>query len=377
MERNARSPGDVAVIVIFALLLLAPAALALTGNAGVDIAFLQNTEHRNPFAAPPVTRGALATGGWERDAEREIADAFPLRKQLIQSYGFVKYSWLGDVANTKVIRGRDGWFYYGDTERIYLTDPSRPSDAVLAHVADEYAARAAWCARHGIRYVFVLAPNKSTIYPQFLPPDIVPVKPSAADRLLPLMRARGVRAVDVRAALIAAAKHGPVYSKGDTHWNQPGAYIAYRAVVAALRDAGVRETIAPRTIHQHTGTGPGDLLGLSAVDQFVRNEWVYDNYPHRAREIPPPAMPDESAAAAFEVHAFATDDPALPVGVIFGDSFSNALTPFLAESFRRTVQLGYRANVQFDQRVVTAEHPSAVIQELAERNLVNGADFLP
>ena len=377
MERNARAPGDVAVIIVFALLLLAPAALALTGHAGFDTAFLRNTEHRNPFVAPPVTRGALATGGWERDAERQIADAFPLRKQLIRSYAFVKYSWLGDVANTKVIRGRDGWFYFGDAERTYLTDRSRPTDAVLAHVADGYAARAAWCARRGIRYVFLLAPNKSTIYPQFLPPDIVPVKPSAADRLLPLLRARGVRTVDVRAALLAAARHEPVYSKGDTHWNQPGAYIADRAVVAALRDAGVRETIVPRTVREHTGTGPGDLLGLSAIDQYVRNEWVYADYPHRAREIAPPAMPDDAAAAAFEVHAFAVDDPSLPVAVIFGDSFSNTLTPFLAESFRRTVQLGYRANVQFDERVVTAEHPSVVIQELAERNLVNGADFVP
>ncbi len=98
MERTARSPGDIAVIVVFALLLVAPALLALTGHAGFDIAFLEHTEHRRPFVAPPPTTGALATGGWERDAEREIADAFPLRKELIQGYDYAKYTWLGEVA---------------------------------------------------------------------------------------------------------------------------------------------------------------------------------------------------------------------------------------------------------------------------------------
>ena len=71
MERTARSPGDVVVIAVFSLLLLAPALLALTGHAGFDTEFLLHTERRQPFVAPKPTTGALATAGWERDAERD------------------------------------------------------------------------------------------------------------------------------------------------------------------------------------------------------------------------------------------------------------------------------------------------------------------
>jgi len=376
MERSARSPGDVAVIAVFALLLLAPALLALTGHAGFDTQFLLHTERRQPFVAPRPTTGALATGGWERDAEREIADAFPLRKQLIQSYDYAKFAWLGDAPRDAVIRGRDGWLFLGAEERTYLTDPNAANDALLTQLADVYAARAAWCAKRGIRYVFLLAPNKSTIYAQELPPGLTRVTPTPADRLLLLLRARGIRTIDPRAALAEASKHGEVYSKGDTHWNDAGAYVAYRATVAALRDAGVRDTIRPATIRAHTEQGGGDLLAMSGVADFVRNPWVHDDFPRRAHDIA--AAANDPALPAFARRTSVVDDRSLPVAVVFGDSFSEQLAPFLAESFRRMTVLHHLTNaVQFDRRTVETEHPSIVIQELVERTIPLSAAAAP
>ncbi|HEY0382418.1 MAG TPA: hypothetical protein VGC72_09480 [Candidatus Elarobacter sp.] len=371
MRRSESSPGSLVVIAVFASLLLVPALLAVTGHRGFDVAFLQNTEHRRPFVAPPPTTGALATGGWERDAEREIADAFPLRKQLIQSYDYAKFAWLGDAPRDAVIRGRDGWLFLGAEERTYLTDRAHPTDADLTHLADVYAARAAWCARHGTRYVFLLAPNKSTIYANELPSGTARVTPTPADRLLPLLQARGVLAIDPRAALIAAARDGEVYSKGDTHWNDAGAYVAYRETVAALRDAGVRDAIPRSAIHAYTDPADGDLLGMAGVADFVRNHWVRYDFPRRAHGAPA-AVKDanDPALAAFARHTTAVDDPSLPSAVVFGDSFSEQLAPFLAESFRRMTVFHHLTNaVQFDRRVVEAERPTIVVQELVERTI--------
>ena len=370
MERTTRSPGDLVVIAVFALLLLIPALLALTGHAGFDTEFLLHTERRQPFVAPKPTTGALATGGWERDAEREIADAFPLRKQLIQSYDYAKFAWLGDAPRDAVIRGRDGWLFLGAEERTYLTDPRAASDAELTQLADVYAARAAWCARHGARYVFLIAPNKSTIYAQDLPRGFARVTPTPADRLLPLLRARGIRTIDPRAALVAASRNGEVYSKGDTHWNDAGAYVAYVATVAALRDAGMRDTIAPKSIRVYSEPADGDLLGMSGVADFVRNHWVRYDFPRRAHAIAIAANASDPAPAAFARHTTILDDPTLPVAVVFGDSFSEQLAPFLAESFRRMTVLHHLTNaVQFDRRAVDVDHPAIVIQELVERTI--------
>lgn len=407
-----RTPGDAVVVALFALMLLAPALLALTGHAGFDTAFIESGELRHPFVAPPPTKGALATGGWQRDAEREIADAFPLRRTLIEAYDHAKYAWLHDVASSHVVKGRDGWLFFGDEELQYVTGAARPSDAELTSLADVYAARDRWCRRRGIAYVFLLAPNKSTVYAEDLPAGITRATPTIADRLLPLMRARGVRVVDVRAELHGLAQAGAgreigdVYSRGDTHWNDAGAYAAYRATVGALagarsgaggalnggggalnggggalNGAGVRDAILRTAIVTRVETGEGDLLKLAGIASLVPNRIVRYDFPKRAHAVGAPVYANDPGAAAFIVNATAVDAasrPApLPVGIVFGDSFTDALRPFLAEDFRRLVVLRHVnvTDVQFDRHVLDVEKPAVVIQELAERSLVFGAQF--
>jgi alginate O-acetyltransferase complex protein AlgJ len=374
-----RMPGDLVAIAVFALLLLAPAALALTGLGGADRDFIYHSEMREPFVAPPVSRGALATGGWERDLERQIADRFPLRRRLIEAYDVMKYLWLGDVASTHVIRGADGWLFYDDEERDYDDGTYDPTDAQLARLAAVYEARARWCAQRGIAYVFALVPNKSTVYANYLPSSVRHVTPSAGERLIPLVRARGVRAIDLRTALVQAAAHGEVYSKGETHWNDAGAYVGYREIVRELRGAGVRDTIAPASLKPRVDLVDGDLDRLAGITSAVHNGVIVYDFPRRAREAPPPAYPNDPIRSAFIPAAYTLADRRLPKAVVFGDSFSIALRGFLAEDFGRTVILQHSIPnaLQFDRAAVEAEKPAVVIQELVERALVYSDRFQP
>ncbi|MBV8580333.1 MAG: hypothetical protein JOZ86_06820 [Candidatus Eremiobacteraeota bacterium] len=378
-DRTTRSQGDLIVTVVFVAMLLVPGMLALAGYARSDTAFIGSREARRPFVAPPPTSGALATGGWERDAEREIADAFPLRTQLIESYDHAKYDWLHDVGSSLVMPGRDGWLFLAADEFDELTGRFHPSDADLARVADRYAARSSWCARHGIRYVFVLAPNKSTVYPDELPPGITPVTPTPADRLYAMLAARHVASVDVRARLRDLARANPqtergmLYSYGDTHWNDAGAYAAYRTLVEVLTSSGVHDTIRPETIDAHVVIAGGDLLRLAGVSANVGNRWLRYDFPRRARDIAPPdPPPGDPAYTTFVPTASERDDPALPSVVVFGDSFTEQLHRFLAESFRRSLflRVPQPTDPQFDERVLLAQKPTVVIDEMVERNLV-------
>jgi hypothetical protein len=379
MDAPHRSPGDRILIALFAVLLLAPAALALAGRARVDTDFIYHNEMRYPFAAPAVSAGALATGGWQRDAEREIADRFPLRRGLIEGYALTKYVGLHDIASSHVVRGDDDWLFYGDDERRYDDGTYRPADAELSRLTAIYQTRAAWCAQRRIAYVFVLVPNKSSVYARSLPPSAAHVTPSAGERLVRLLRARGVRAIDLRYALIRAAAAGEVYSKGETHWNDAGAYVAYREVIDLLHGAGVHDAVARNSIRPRIALETGDLDRLAGIAAVVRNAVVVYDFPARAHEAPPPAYPDDPRAGHFQRAAYAVADPRLPSAVVFGDSFSVALRRFLAEDFRRTVVLQHEITdgVQFDRAAIEAEKPAVVIQELIERSLVYSARFQP
>jgi len=376
---HRRNPGDLVVIALFAVMLLVPAALALAGRAGADADFIYHSEMRNPFVAPPVTSGALATGGWQRDAERQIADAFPLRRPLIESYDVAKYRWLGDVASAHVIRGRDGWLFYADEERDYHDGTYAPSDAQLARLADIYRARAAWCSRRGIAYLVALVPDKSAVYTEYLPQSVRYVAPSPGERLIPLVRARGVHAIDLRTALRAAAAGGEVYSKGETHWNDAGAYIAYRAIVSELRGAGIRDTIAPSSLKRRVEFDDGDLDRLAGISSVVRDAVIVYAFPQRAHEAAPPRYPGDPHQDGFIRAAFSVADLHLPKAMLFGDSFTIALRRFLAEDFRRTVVMQHSIPnaLQFDRAAVEAEKPAVVVQELVERALVYGDRFEP
>ena len=372
-----RTPGDLVVTVLFAVLLLVPAALALGGYARFDAGLIESVELRHPFVAPPPSNGTIATGGWQRDAEREIADAFPLRRQLIEGYDRAMYLGLHDVPSPHVIGGRDGWLFLGDDERWYLTGTRTLNDAQLASLADVYGVRADWCRRRGIRYVFLLAPNKSTIYPEYLPRGLRRELPTIADRLLPLFRARGIAVADPRAVLAAAARStAETYSKGDTHWNDRGAFAAYGVLLDTIRGSHVRDPL-PRGRSIRQADEGGDLLRLASIEGLVANTVTHIDFVHRARETAVPRYPGDAHADAFDATVDAIDDPALPAAVVFGDSFSSGLRPFLAENFRRTVLLRYRGvpGVQFDTAVIEAERPNVVIQELAERSLVFGDEF--
>jgi alginate O-acetyltransferase complex protein AlgJ len=377
-EPRARTAGNLVVIAVFIAMLLVPAVLAVTGHMRADTEFIVQTEGRFPFYAPRISSGALATAGYERDLERQIADTFPLRTKLIEAYAWPRFVWLGETTSKYVVRAPDGWlFYRHDDERTYVTREWNPTDAELQHIAGIYADRARWCAQRGIHYVFYIAPNKTTIYAEKAPAWYRPVAPTPLDRLLPMLRARGVATVDLRPPLEEAAKHGDVYSRGDTHWNGEGAYVAYRAILPLLRSAGVRDMVMPTG--RHVERAHGDLLSLSGVPG-VENDVIVVDYPHRAADGSAPEYAQDVAKDDFTLARLMTvADPHLPKAVMFGDSFSGPMLPFFAEDFRRTILFQqHLANTpHFDRHIVEVEHPDVVIQELVERGLVFGAQFLP
>jgi hypothetical protein len=132
-----------------------------------------------------------------------------------------------------------------------------------------------WLAAHGIPYIFVIPPNKQTIYPEHMPENFLQARGrTRLDQLMAFMQAHSdVTILDLRQPLIEAKSQDPLYYLTDTHWNSLGALIGYgeimRAVGQALgRDVGSVRTLEDYTVARQRRQG-GDLaamLGLS--DQF-------------------------------------------------------------------------------------------------------------
>ena len=90
--------------------------------------------------------------------------------------------------------------------------------------------------------------------------------------------------------------------------------------------------------------------------------------PRRARVVEPAGARPADAEGLIVTEI---DDPSLPKAVIFRDSFTSRLVPFLSEHFSRAVYLWQN---DFDADIVSREHPDVVIQQIVGRHLYN---FIP
>jgi alginate O-acetyltransferase complex protein AlgJ len=172
--------------------------------------------------------------------------------------------------------------------------------------------------------------------------------------------------VDPRRALLAGKARLPVYSRTDTHWNEYGAFLAYRELMTALARAGAAVAV-PREEDfrlRRRLDPPGDLSVLSGVPGFPQEEGVSMRRlvepPYRVVTLP--ADP-ETGRAAF---ACETDDKRRPRLAMFRDSFAVTLFPLLCPDFSRST---YSWRYAVVGETLDAEKPAILVLEITERFL--------
>jgi len=134
-----------------------------------------------------------------------------------------------------VIVGARGWLFYAGEQSMqnYLHQNSPPA-AELDDWASRLQERRTWFAAHGIRYLFVVAPDKQSIYSEYMPRYLAPQHGDTRLDQLSRRLFREAAWLDLRPSLRSAKDSGPLYFQLDTHWNDRGAYYAYRAIMQRL-----------------------------------------------------------------------------------------------------------------------------------------------
>jgi alginate O-acetyltransferase complex protein AlgJ len=372
IERRA----NLLLIVLFAVAVALPGLAMLAAGGRADVPFLHFTEQRLPAPFPPWERGAMTSGAYGRDFESAFGDALPGRSHLVEGYDAIRYYGFGDTTTPVIVRGRDGWMFASE-DRDYRRWAALADDGDIGYVAQIFAQRARWCRAHGAAYVVFFAPDKSTIYPEQLPADFPQPGRSAMTRVLAALRAAGVTTVDVRPAISAAKTQGLVYSKGDTHWTDIGAYAAYRAVAEALRESGFTDRVPAGAMRMQAAYRRGDFYAQEGVDWFEQDRQLDAVFAARAHDVRP--QPDPYAGdpdlAQFSVERSVNASAAGSGAILFGDSFSWRLHKFFAEDVGTLTTLRYPTRfddgLQFNEHAIAAEHPRFVIQEVIERHLAH------
>jgi hypothetical protein len=304
-------------------------------------------------------------------------DHFAGRGHLIFWNSALKYTLFGLSPVPRVTAGKAGWLYMGKAvvrpgTLDYYRNIRPFSVEELERWKQLLEQRRQWLEARGIRYLFVIAPNKNTIYPEFMPGHIRKAHSySRMDQLVDYLGKHStVHLVDLRPALLEAKKHRPVYSRTDTHWNDYGAYIAYREIMTHIGRYFKEAVPMPlsRFKIKIVNSAGGDLAQMLSLHLDVMREDVI-----RLRARPPLTAKGDKLKnlAPFVRRSYRERKNApLPNIIMVHDSFYQKLKPFLSEHFSRVLYI-WDWNMNFYPSVIESEKPVLVIDEMAERFLMS------
>ncbi len=363
-----------ATIALFACALLAPTAdaiLALDPSPPLE-------ENRPLAASPPRTLALSDPGLFSAGLESHIRDTFGFRRSLVRLRNLAVVRGLGSSPVPEIVLGQDGWmFFAGDNSAVDLAGGLRYAPAELDRWRRGLLDRKEGLAARGIRYLYLVAPNGMSVYPEFLPWRAVPSRPGRArlDQLAGSLS--GIRCfLDVRPHLRRARLEHPAFYKTDTHWNEWGSFAAYRAAMGRLSEED--PTLAPLPVDAFPPLGPvamnGDLVRLLDLPGDRREISV--GFAGHAKVIYPLIEPirqagREKPSERRVAFTFPGSGRAGKV-LLYGDSYSAWLVPFMQRHFETVTLVAYRHSDDPFETWIDRTSPDVVIEECAERLLGAG-----
>ncbi len=289
-------------------------------------------------------------GDWNTNYLSELAqwvnDRFFLRQELISVDRWLSAHVLHSSGESSVILGRDGWLYFGQTLDDYTgTQPLTPRE--LFSIGKNLQLMAEYCRDNGKEFLFVIAPNKNSLYDAYMPNFGVKAEVTDADRLLAQLQSLQVNTVDLFAAFDTQET---LYFAHDSHWNSKGAALGADLINAAF---GVESNYFSGDFSQ-SEPHDGDLYAMlyPAFSDPETNP-VYGgtlNFSFTTNATRPDAIV-LSTAGSGQGHLLA-----------YRDSFGILLFPYLADSYGTAK---FTRSTTFD---ITAD-ADYILLEIVERNL--------
>ena len=329
----------------------------------VGMLFLPPTEAAANERLTAVPQLKNEDGSWNTEVLDQvtdyIADHFALRQEMVTANATLQTKVLATSPAEDVIYGTDGWLYYAETLDDYQNRATL-SDEEVRQIAQTIADMQAFCEARGARFVFTIAPNKNSLYPEHMPARYL--QSSGQDnyeKLKPLLEEYGVNYADLFAFL--SAQDEVLYLQTDSHWTNRGAALAHDFLMEAL---GLPHTAFAQAAYTTENTHRGDLYGMlypkgTALEeqQQYQTSFTHVSEPRTAEDI-----------------LIQTTSPDAPNGrlLLFRDSFGNALYPFMAEDFREAT-----ITRQMPYPLTQVQAGDTVVVEIVERNLANLLKYPP
>ena len=280
-----------------------------------------------------------------------FADHFAFRQELITLNADFLDMFFQTSNTDQVIVGENDWLYYESTLDDYLNIPtltarSAANAAISLSLMQEYAQK------NGATLLFMVAPNKNSLYDENMPDRYVPLEQDGNWELMQkAMAAEGVNYLDLFALFDSSDEI--MYHAEDSHWNNMGAAYVQKAIMDAF---GLEGTDYSQREYEVREDFKGDLYEMlfPMGDGMDENQY-YGDFTYVTDAEDTEAMRYEAVNTQKE-HGL----------ILYRDSFGNSLAPFMAEEFGYSLAL---RSVPYDLDEIAAHEADYAVIEMVERHL--------
>ena len=305
MSKIARLIKDKIYILTFLSIISLPAIQLFTNVIEVD----SDMEKRSKVSRPSIT-GFENTSDYFIEYENYFKDNFGFRSNLISLNSKIDVDFFKQSSNKDVVIGKNDYLFFNDEMDTY-NNTNLLSDSDINFIAQKVSRFQTELANRGVYFLISLAPNKSTIYPEYV--GTKPTNPntiSNLDRLQSSFDSLGVNYVDLKSELLKNKDTHELYYKKDTHWNTVASTIAANAYLSNLNSIfGTNTSIISKNIQK--GIYDGDLDNLLGF--YSKTPEVLSDY---------------------EVLVSGNK---LPKAISYGDSFGGPLFLSMSDAFEQNV----------------------------------------
>ena len=317
----------------YKIILIALTALLIGSQLLVAPFYTPDTSDlkRSPFPIPSFTPLRILDPLYFVEWSKHLKDRLSVRRVIREVDAQLDYYVFGDSPVDTVRLGKEGWLYLNNSFHTPSGDSGKTARNIL-EMAEQLTQTAKATGR---AFYIAIAPNKASIYPEFLKPvererqKIVSDNRKAVQRLL---RRKSVQnLIDLYGDLLTERERlwpEVIYFERDSHWNARGAGYAAQSIVHAIDPNVLANTsleIDRRADYLE------DLIQLAGLSETVSREYWSMRRPGVTTTIKKLVSNENRRLARYVSQS--VDPLLLPTTVIIHDSFGYELRRVIAPFF--------------------------------------------
>ncbi len=298
---------------------------------------------------------------WSTEFETYLSEHFAFRETLVTANSLIQYGLFATSSEDTVVVGNDGWLYLTECVEDY-TGSDIMSDRRVYNTTKTLSLIQEYVENKGGEFVFITAPDKTTVYPEHLPVRYVKSDVTNRSLIYDSNERYGVSQIDL--VELFNSQDETLYLTRDTHWTNQGAVLVYNTLMDYFSVEHYDYSSTPYT-SQQVWSGDLDTLLFPSLD-LLSEQIVYDydftfEYTYNFQSEDDLTISTQNDSGEVSV-------------LMYRDSFGRSLYPFISEcaseaKFLRETPYRLDALDDFEADIT--------ILEIVERNLPDITESAP